>query len=334
MSLPNYEVVCVFEDSQTVKFKASPIETLYQAALRNGLKLETDCREGACGTCKVHCSSGDVDLGDVSDEALTEDEEEAGYLLSCQARARSDLELHYAYPLSLLKKTESHVAAEVVAVEPWAEDVVRLVLKPESAVSFLPGQYANIEVPGDGGTRSFSFVNPPGDSQELTFCIRILEQGAMSDYLRQRAAVGDALKLHAPYGQFFLRKPKGNRLLMVAGGTGVGPMLSMIEELATAESPPPVSLLYGANRRSQLIDLGALERKYGWLDIRTIALDDDEGDGGFVTELVDDRSLPDPAAIDAYLCGPPPMIEAARSALLKLKVSPEKIFAEKFIPSS
>lgn len=334
MSLPDFEVVCLFEDSQTFKFKASPIETLYQAALRNGLKLETDCREGACGVCKAHCPSGEADLGDFSDEALTEEEEAAGYLLTCQARARSDLELHYAYPLSLLKKTESHVSAEVVAVEPWAENVVRLVLKPEAEVSFLPGQYANIEVPGQNTTRSFSFVNPPGRADELEFCIRILEQGAMSDYLSQRAAVGDTVTLHAPYGQFFLRKPKGEHVLMIAGGTGIGPMLSMIEELSTLETPPRVSLLYGANSRAELIDLAALEQQYDWLTLRTIALDDEPGDGGFVTELLDDASLPRPDATEAYLCGPPPMIEAARSALLEREVSAAKIFAEKFIPSS
>ncbi len=334
MSLPDFEVVCVFEDSQTVKFKASPIETLYQAALRNGLKLETDCREGACGVCKVHCPSGEADLGDFSDEALTEEEEAAGYLLSCQARARSDLELHYAYPLSLLKKTESRVEAEVVAVESWAENVVKLVLRPQSEVSFLPGQYANIEVPGANATRSFSFVNPPGCRDELEFCIRILEQGAMSDYLSQRAAPGDKLTLNAPYGQFFLRKPKGDHLLMIAGGTGIGPMLSMIEELASAESQPQVSLLYGANCRAELIDLEALAQRHDWLEIRTIARDDDTAEGGFVTELIDENSLPEPSATEIYLCGPPPMIEAARSSLLKLDVSPEKIFAEKFIPAS
>jgi ferredoxin-NADP reductase/ferredoxin len=334
MSLPDYDVVCVFEDNQTVKFKASPIETLYQAALRNGLKLETDCREGACGVCIAHCSSGTVDLGDFSDEALNEEDENAGYILPCQAKARSDLELHYNYPLSLLKETQSQVNAEVVAIEPWAENVVRLVVKPDSAVSFLPGQYANITVPGQNASRSFSFVNSADAPEQLEFCIRILAQGVMSDYLTQSAVVGDQLSLHAPFGQFFLRKPKFNHLLMIAGGTGIGPMLSMIEQLSTLDTPPQVALLYGANQRSELIPLAALEQRHDWLSIRTIAMDDEGVEQGFVTELIDAASLPLPKATQAYLCGPQPMIDAAGSVLLERDVAAAEIFSEKFIASS
>lgn len=334
MSLPDYEVVCVFEDSQTVNFKASPIETLYQAALRNGLKLETDCREGACGVCKAYNATGSADLGDYSDEALTGDEAAAGYVLSCQARARSDLELHFSYPLSLVKKTERRLSAEVIAVEPWAQDVVKLVLKAESELTFLPGQYANIEVPGTQAARSFSFVNTPNSGHVLEFCIRVLAQGAMSDYLNHQAAPGDPLTLHAPYGQFFLRKPRGDRLLMIAGGTGVGPMLSMIGTLANAASQPQVTLLYGANSQAELIDLSALSEQHDWLDIRTIALDSPATETGYVTDLIDPTSLPDPAITDAYLCGPPPMIDAARSVLIERNVAAERIFAEKFIATS
>ena len=87
-----HHITCVFEDGATSQFTSSSFETVYQAALRSGLTLETDCREGACGVCKAYLSDGDCDLGDFSDEALTEDEEEQGYVLSCQTRARSDLE--------------------------------------------------------------------------------------------------------------------------------------------------------------------------------------------------------------------------------------------------
>ncbi|MEX1056447.1 MAG: FAD-binding oxidoreductase, partial [Natronospirillum sp.] len=269
---------------------------------------------------------------------LTEQEEDTGFLLSCQARARSDMELHYAYPLSLLRKTETTVTAVVQAIETMAMNVVRVQVQPEQPLDFLPGQYVNIKIPGADRERSFSFVNAPNEPGLYEFYIRILPDGLMSNYLRDQVQVGDTLRLRGPFGQFFLRKPRSSEILMLAGGTGVGPMLSMIEHMAKHYvEKPQVTLLYGANQCTELVDLSALVPYRDWVTVRTIAVEGDPGSDavkGFVTDLIRADDIQDKALLDAYLCGPPPMIEASRTALERLGVTPERIFAEKFLPAA
>jgi anthranilate 1,2-dioxygenase reductase subunit len=338
VGLPKYNVTCVFEDGATARFQASPLETVYQAALRSGLGLETDCREGACGVCKAFCADGEGDIGDISDEALTEQEQEEGYMLCCQARPRSDLVLEFGYPLSLLKKTTRTIDGAVAEAEPVADEVVRLVIRADSEPpAFLPGQYVNITVPGSVSGRSYSFANSSAEPGRMEFFIRMLEDGAMSNYLRTKVRPGDPVKLEGPFGRFFLRPPRGNRLIMVAGGTGLAPMLSMLSQLeGMAPARPQVTLLYGANRPGELFGIDRV-RAYDWVELKTITVKgggDWDGPQGFVTDLISDDLLDEPSLADAYLCGPPPMIDAARSAFERLGVPARRVFAEKFLPSA
>ncbi|MBL7252633.1 FAD-binding oxidoreductase [Alloalcanivorax sp. C16-2] len=333
-----HHITCVFEDGGTSRFTSSSFETVYQAALRSGLTLETDCREGACGVCKAYLSDGECDLGDFSDEALSEDEEEQGYVLSCQARPRGDLVLQFGYPMSLLNKEMACLTASVTALEAVADNVMRLVLEGDGEpLPFLPGQYVNLSVPGKVASRSYSFANSPLKPGAMEFFVRLLDSGSMSDWLRHQARVGDSVRVEGPYGQFFLRSPRGGELLMVAGGTGLAPILSMLEKLRADQArPPKVRVLYGANHPGELFALRRLADYGDWVAVETAVV---AGDGdwlgkvGFVTDLIAQQNLDDPSLADAYLCGPPPMIEAARHALVELGLPENRIFAEKFLPS-
>jgi NAD(P)H-flavin reductase/ferredoxin len=333
-----YNITCVFEDGATSHFQSSAIETVYSAALRSGLTLETDCREGACGVCKAHLSDGQCDIGDVSDEALTDEEQEEGFLLACQARPRSDMVLEFGYPLSLLKKEVANLDARVAALEPVADNVMRVVLESDAApLPFLAGQYVNITVPGAVPGRSYSFANSPADNSRMEFFVRLLEQGAMSNWLRDGAKVGDPVSVQGPYGQFFLRPARAGQIIMIAGGTGLAPMLSMLEQLRNQEAPMPnVVLLYGANFAGELFGDERI-RQYGdQVSLHQVVVNGDDGwqgATGFVTDLLKEGLLADAAATDAYLCGPPPMIDAAREKLAALGVPTARIFAEKFLPS-
>jgi anthranilate 1,2-dioxygenase reductase subunit len=333
-----HTITCLFEDGSSVGVQASPIESVYQACLRHGLTLQTDCREGACAVCKGRLLSGEGRIGDVSREALTEEEEAEGFLLSCQFRVKSNCVIEFPYSLSLIKGAVSSVTATIVAVTEVARNVARLLVRTTGkAPAFLPGQYANLTVPGKVPARSYSYANRPEDSQALEFFIRLLPQGQMSDYLRSAQCVGETIELTGPYGHFFLRPPRSRRLIMVAGGTGLAPMLSILDTLEAstdASNRPQVSLLYGANEPAELFAQERLAAKRDWVTCATIVVAGDaqwSGPTGFVTKLIDPAlTAGDP---DAYLCGPPPMIESARQALVDLGVPAKRIFAEKFSPS-
>lgn len=339
MNASKFTITCVFEDAATRVFSSTPMETVYQAALRSGLTLQTDCREGACATCKAYCSSGQADIGDISEEALSDDEAREGYVLTCQARARSDLVLEFPYPLATLAKARHTWQAQIAELTSVADGVVRLVLTG-SVPDFLPGQYVHITVPGQVPGRSFSFAQPPGlagagkGGGQMVFYVRLLPRGAMSDYLRTHARVGDRMELEGPYGQFFLRPSAARRLLKVAGGTGLAPILSMLGCLP--DPAPQVTVLYGANRPSELFGLDELKARGA--SVHTIVTGSTPGEGwtgptGFVTDLIDAETLPEPAGTDVYLCGPPAMIDAARAAVQNLGVPARRVFVEKFLPS-
>ena len=310
-----------FEDGTVRQIAGLPWQTVFQAAQAHGIELATDCREGACATCKARCVEGEYDVGDASPEALSAEEEAAGLVLTCQMLPLGDCTLRFPYPFSL---TGGPVRAQAVleALERVAEDTVRLELALDADMPFLPGQYARIGVPGAAAERAFSFSR----RDRAEFHARLLPDGLMSNYLAARAKPGDRLDLSGPYGGFFLREP-ARPVLMVAGGTGLAPILAMLEAL---EGRQPAVVLFGAASEARLFALDRLARSGA--EVR-VAVEEPGGNRsfrtGFVTGLID----PPGTDMDAYVCGPPAMIDAARARLLAAGFAPERIHCERFLPS-
>lgn len=340
--MTTHEVTFVFEDGRIVKFPATEDDNIYFAALKNKVRILTDCLEGACATCKGVCTTGTYILDEYTDEALTADEHARREVLTCQMHVTSDcvIELPYASKVALKSAPESR-AARVAEIEMISTTVARLVVEPDAdapPVSFMPGQYVHLSVPGTEEHRSYSFANPPSDAGLYTFYIKLLEEGAMSAYLRDRAAPGDEVTVTGPFGRFYAR-PVDCPVLMVAGGTGLAPMLSMLDEMvASGETDQPVHLLYGANADDELFSLDVLE---GYAE-KGISLTTElcvvtpsggwAGATGHVTGLLR-RDLLNGGDCRVYLCGPPPMIDAAENWLRDNDMDDARIHAEKFVAS-
>ena len=330
-------ITLVFEDSRSVEVGALAHETVYSAALRQKVRLEHDCLEGACASCKALCTSGEYALGDVSEDALSKAEAAQRQVLACQMRATSDCVLEFGYDsaLALGKQAPVELAAALVSAERVSSTVVRLELALQGpAPAFLAGQYVHLSVPGTDVRRSYSFANPPGEGARMLFYVKQLASGAMSDYVG-RAAPGDAFTLTGPYGRFYLRAPQ-RPILMVAGGTGLAPMLSMLEQLAAQGCTQPIHLLYGVAEPQEYFgaaQLDGLAARGLSLSVERISVADDGGKpAGHVTSLLR-AGLVHAGEVDAYLCGPPPMVEAATGWLLGAGVPQARIHAEKFLPS-
>jgi NAD(P)H-flavin reductase len=337
--MAKYTAQLMFLD-RTLSIEVDSGETILEAARRQGVFLLSDCTLGVCGTCKALRTEGQSEM-DIDPQALTILEARRGYVLTCQSHPRSDLSLQFSYESARTRRSEQRtVQATLVECTFVAESVVRLRLRTTGgeALEFRPGQYVNVTVPGTSERRSFSFANVPGTGSDLEFFVRILADGVMSNYLRDRARPGDCLEIAGPFGEFYLREPR-RPILMVAGGTGLAPMLSMLGHLAdSGGDSPPIHLLYGANRRSELFGIERLEeyrRALGHFRYEVaVAFPEADwtGSRGFVTDLLREDLLP-PAGLDAYLCGPPPMIEAATWWLARCGLSAEDIHSEKFSPS-
>ena len=316
----SYQVALGFEDGVTRFVTCGPTETVADASYKARINIPLDCRDGACGTCKSLCESGEYDGGDYIDDALTDAEAEAGYCLPCQMVPQSDLVVQIPTTSDVAKTAAAAHPATVTAVDRLAEGAFALTveLDDRGALAFLPGQYVNVSVPGTDQTRSYSFSTGP-DEKHLSFLIKYAPGGAMSEYLAQRCAVGDRLELTGPMGSFFLRESE-RPLLLLAGGTGLAPVLSILESLAVAGAAErPVHLVYGTSRDTDVVYTELLDDYTTRLPGLTwdLVVSDPETrhpNSGYVTGLIGPEHLHDGAA-DIYLCGPPPMVEAVRTHL-------------------
>jgi ferredoxin-NADP reductase/ferredoxin len=343
--MTQHHVTLVFEDHRSLAIEAGEQETIHAAALRQKIRLITDCLEGACGTCKAMCTQGAFELGDYSDEALSSDERDQGFTLCCQMRARSDCVIELPYPATqaLVRVPVREHGARVTAIEQVAAGVVQLDVErsDDAPFAYLAGQYVNLQVPGTTSVRSYSMARAPMNSSDaarmLRFYVKVLDSGAMSEYVTQRAKPGDAIRFHGPFGHFYLRAPH-RPILMVAGGTGLGPMLAMLEQLAAMGGRNQVRLLYGVNKDDEffaLDQLEALHQRGIELVVERIPVTSSpswSGPVGHVTTLLRTELLAG-GARDVYLCGPPPMVEAAERWLSGHGVPRNRIHAEKFIPA-
>jgi propane monooxygenase reductase subunit len=328
-----------------IELEVDEDETILNAAFRQGVMLMHGCKEGQCSACKSFLLDGEVDLDRYSTFALPDFEEQEGYTLLCRAHAMSDVEielLHYDEEAIRSGVPIVNATAEVETVEALTHDIRRLVLRlrdPE-ALTFHAGQYVDIAVPGhDGEHRSFSMASTPAQPDRLEFMIKLYDGGRFSGLLANGNGikVGDELTCTGPYGMFTLRDSSPRRLVFIGGGAGMAPIVSLLRSMAEKGTTRPATFYYGARTQDDLFGLEELERLGREVsELRFVpalseagAGDGWEGEQGLITDVVD-RLEADLADVDAYLCGPPPMVDAA-IALLERRGCPEShIYFDKF----
>lgn len=329
-----YKIALNFEDGVTRIIDCDADEKVSDAAFRQKINVPMDCRDGVCGTCKCKAERGEYEVGFYLEDAMTEEEAAAGMVLTCQMMPKSDCVI--AIPASSLacKTGAQTLAATVAGVEALSDTSFRLRVTLPTAMPFLPGQYVNVQVPGTSATRAYSFSSHP-QALEASFLIRNIPGGLMSGYLA-RAKAGDRMDLTGPMGAFYLR-PVTRPQVFLAGGTGLAPFLSMLEQIATTGTDHPIRLFYAVTRDADLVELDRLHSLAALipsLEIVTIvaAPEVDHPRRGYVTDHLTAADLWDGAA-DVYLCGPPPMVEAVRAHMAGLGVTPASFLYEKFNPS-
>ena len=326
-----YRIALNFEDGVTRFIDCAPTETVADAAYGAGINIPLDCRDGACGTCKVHAETGTYSSGEYIEDALSDDEAAAGYGLACQMKPKSDLVLRVLASAAACKTRPAAHTATVAALARLSDSTTSFTLS--TAASFLPGQYVSIQVPGTTHQRAYSFSSAPGAPAE--FLVRNIPGGQMTGFLAA-AQPGDAVTYTGPVGSFYLRDVR-RPVLMLAGGTGLAPFLSMLEHLAATGTPQPVHLVYGVTHDHDLVLVDQLDRiaarlpSFSYVTVVASAASVHPR-RGWVTQHLDAAHLHD-GAVDVYLCGPPPMVDAVRTHFAGLGVTPANLYFEKFTPA-
>jgi benzoate/toluate 1,2-dioxygenase reductase component len=332
-----HRIALNFEDGVTRFIEARPDELVADAAYRAGLNIPLDCRDGACGTCKCHCESGDYTLGSYIDDALTEEEAAERQVLTCQMKAKSDCVLRIPASSAVCKVRVGSMSAEIASVQQLSSSSIgfSLKLKDPDGMHYLPGQYVNVAVPGTTQARSYSFSSMPRNGV-VQFLVRNISGGLMSSYLAERAKIGDTVTIAGPIGSFYLRDLT-RPVLFLAGGTGLAPFLAMLDELERTTPNQPIHMVYGVTNDADLVEVGTLEayvaRIPGFTFTTVVAAADSaHPQKGYVTHHLPETAL-NGGDVDVYLCGPPPMVDAVRTYLHEKHIVPTSFHYEKFSPS-
>jgi benzoate/toluate 1,2-dioxygenase reductase subunit len=335
--MASYNIALNFEDGVTRFIDCKDGEKVLDAAYRSKINLPMDCSDGVCGTCKCRAESGSYELGDdYIDDALTVDEAQSGLVLTCQMKPASDCVIAVPTTSVACKTGQQTLAATVARVVPHKDAAIVLELDMDTvAPAFLPGQYVNIDVPGSGQHRSYSFSTAPGEKR-IGFLIKKIPGGVMSNWL-ERAEPGAKLDLTGPLGSFYMRKVE-RPLLFLAGGTGLAPFLSMLEVLARENSHQQVHLIYGVTRDLDLVLVDEVEAYTGRLPnftYSTVVAEEASSHArkGWVTQHIPADAL-NGGEVDVYLCGPPPMVDAVRKHFDDNGVKPNSFHYEKFTPNA
>jgi propane monooxygenase reductase component len=338
-------------EKHTVRFEPVGIEievdsdqTILRAAFEQGVQLMHGCKEGQCAACKSFVLDGDLDeieLDRYSTFALPDQEREEGQTLLCRAHAYDDLTIELLnYDEEILRSglPIRKGTVEVLANDALTHDMRHLVVRQVAGedIKFFAGQYMDFTVPDTGEVRSFSMANTPNREKRYEFVIKVYPDGAFSQFLAHKVAVGDRIEVEGPFGTCTLRDSRSSDLVFVGGGAGMAPLLGLLRALAEKEARRRATLYYGARRRADLCftdELRELEATMpGFRYVPALSESDGEdwdGETGLITEVVrrHEGSL---AGMDAYVCGPPPMVDAAMALLAQRGVNERDIFYDKF----
>ncbi|HQT68188.1 MAG: CDP-6-deoxy-delta-3,4-glucoseen reductase [Rhodospirillales bacterium 20-60-12] len=321
-------------------------ETVLDAAFRQGISVMHGCKEGQCSSCKSLLLDGDVEMLKYSTFALPDYERDTGHILLCRSHAYSDLTVELLnYDEDLLRRSIAVQSfdATLAKITTLTHDIRMLEIEIEQPLKFWAGQYVDLTLPGGEITRAFSMANPPSEQHRLAFIIKKYPQGAFSSALDANLSPGDRLIAKGPYGTCFRREGRPGPILLIGGGSGMSPLRSILLDQAQSAETRPVRFFYGARTQADLFNLDEFAKLTAEMpDFQFIPAlshaDDDAswtGERGFIHEVLAKYLRAEALAgeIDAYSCGPPPMIDAILPVLQMAGVEPDHIYFDKFTPA-
>jgi ferredoxin-NADP reductase len=233
---------------------------------------------------------------------------------------------------------------EVVETRPETSRARSLFLEVPGWEGHKAGQHVDVRLTAEDGyqaQRSYSIASAPEDGR-LEVVVERLEDGEVSPYLADELRVGDRLELRGPIGGWFTwEAEEGGPLLLVAGGSGIAPLMAMIRHRAAAGSAASCRLLYSSRSREDAIYVEQLDRLAAddaTLNVfHTLTRSQPPGWTGY-SRRIDSEMLEELAPSPeerplAFACGPTPLVETVATALVELGHDPTRVKTERFGPT-
>lgn len=321
------------------RVEADPGETILDAILRAGVAFPYSCQAGNCGSCKCEYLSGDIFELEHSEHALRAEERERNVILACRTQVWGDTAVRRIETEELVLHPSRVMHCRVVGLVSLTHDIreVRLSIEAGGPYTFSAGQYAQVEF-APGRSRHYSMANTP-DEPELIFQVRHIPGGRTSSFVAEQLRLGAGVKVSGPLGVSYLRDKHAGPTLLIAGGSGLAPIESILRTVLARGRADRVALYFGARAERDIYHESLLNRLAAQHPNFTyvVALSEERGGqhrhAGLVHEAVA-ADISDVSGYKAYLAGPPPMVEAATQVLLDKGMPQRDIHADAFYNQS
>ena len=325
-------------------------QNLLAAGLDAGLDWPHDCRVGSCSTCRCHLKKGKIKALNDFSYVLTPEQLDEGMILACQTALKSDIEVEVELGESDKVAVGSYEGT-LKGVRKLTHDIIEMSIVCDTPLpDALAGQYMEISHAGLSNPRSYSFATAPENESpgEATFYVRLVPGGEFTEWLFAEDRVGTRMKVVGPYGDFWLRESE-LPMVCIAGGSGMSAVKAVLENACNRNSRRDGIFLFGARTQADIYCREELEKiaaswhqdhQFKFEYVLSNEPDDSDWDGprGFVTEYLHrcyiEPGLLDITACQAYMCGPPPMIDAGIKALTEAGLDKDSIFYDKFLDAS
>lgn len=291
--------------------------------------------KSTCGYCKIEVLSGGGHILPTEEVFIPRQDRIKGVRLACQVKVKNDIDVLISP--DLLEAKELKVT--VLKIEDITEDIkyVTLRLDDPASIKFKPGQYVQFKIPDTDEFRAYSVASSPSETNILELVVRLVPGGLCSTYIHEALDLYDQIILTGPFGDFYLREDSQREIVCIGGGCGMAPIRSILLYLKEKGMPRKIMYFFGARSKEDLFfteELTDLEREFpNFKYIPALSepkpRDNWTGETGLITQVVE-RMMPEGAHQEAYLCGPPPMIDASIKVLTQKGLKEVYIYYDKF----
>jgi len=310
--------------------------TLLSYLIDNKIFMPSACGgKGTCGYCKLKVLEGGGPVLPTETPYLSKQDVLHLVRLACQVKVKNDIEL--AIPDDLL--TAQQFKATIEKIEDLTYDIKSFVFKliEPGEIKFKPGQYVQFCIPDTTEFRAYSVASQPSITDKVELMIRLVPGGLCSTYMHEILEENDEVYLTGPYGEFFLREDSEKDMICVGGGCGMAPIKSIICHLLEKGSGRNITYFFGARQKRDLFYTEELERferehaNFKFIPALSEPVPQDEwtGEVGLITQVMQ-KYLKHDKNQEAYLCGPPPMIDASIGILTSKGIHVDRIYYDKF----
>jgi toluene monooxygenase electron transfer component len=330
--------------------EAAACESVLFAGLRHGLTLPYECATGTCGTCRARVTSGSVEVGWDAAPGYAKLKREKGDILMCQSRATGPCVVRVPSEVAVKPGPwPVQLSAKVTKVTPLTHDVIEFAVELDRPIGFDAGQFVVVSVPGVTGARAYSMVNHSRSTTRFTFVVKRKPDGGFSDWLFAGSPLGQTLAVFGPLGRATFKCTERQNLVIVAGGSGIAGMMSILAHATASEhfGHHLGHVYFGVRTLADGFYLKELAEHVtnarGALEVTLVLSHETPAsathpshpeillDSGFVHEAAARGLAGGVKNALAFVAGPPPMVDAAIAMLLRdAGVAAQSIRFDKF----